>query len=378
MEKYTEKLAKLLFYGIVIALIGAVCYYFRSILMYLALSFVISLIARPLMNLMGKIKIRKKPLPSSIRALFSIVLILFLLTAVIGGMVPVVSRVVSDVSSVSSGSYISGISGPLGKINETLSDTFNLGSSFKIENVILEQTKNILNLNLFGSILGSVASMIASIAVGIFSVVFISFFLIMDDKMMLKIIARFTPSRHREKLGDTIKDCEHMLSRYFVGLLIEMTIVGLIDFIGLWAAARLDFQSALGIAFIAGILNIIPYLGPWIGAALGTIMGVIIKYCSSGTVGLDVSFWVFIGVLICVFLVGQLVDNYLLQPIIYSTSVKSSPLEIFLVMLVAGTAGGVVGMLICIPLYTVIRVVVHHFMPRFSAHHKPESITQES
>ena len=65
--------------------------------------------------------------------------------------------------------------------------------------------------------------------------------------------------------------------------------------------------------------------------------------------------------LLALFMVTQLVDNFLFQPLIYSTSIKASPLEIFIVLLIAGNTAGVIGMLVAIPAYTVIRVVAGHF-----------------
>ena len=81
-----------------------------------------------------------------------------------------------------------------------------------------------------------------------------------------------------------------------------------------------------------------------------------------GQRGIDVSFWGYIAILAGIFVFAQLIDNYIFQPIIYSNSVKAHPLEIFIVLLMAGYVGGVVGMLIAIPAYTVIRVFAAKFL----------------
>ena len=72
-------------------------------------------------------------------------------------------------------------------------------------------------------------------------------------------------------------------------------------------------------------------------------------------------------ILIAIFIVTQLVDNFLLQPYIYSTSIKASPLEIFIVLIIAGHLGGILGMLIAIPTYTVIRVIASKFFSNVKA-----------
>ena len=173
------------------------------------------------------------------------------------------------------------------------------------------------------------------------------------------------PDRIEDKILKALEDIKNLLSRYFGGVLIEMLGVALLDFLLLWGVARLGVGAALGIAFIAGLLNIIPYVGPLIGEAIGVILAVILKFGTG--VGLPVSLWAFALIVLALMLTTQLIDNFVYQPLIYSTSIKAGPLEIFIVLLIAGTIGGVVGMLAAIPAYTVIRVIAsrffHHLKP---------------
>ena len=135
--------------------------------------------------------------------------------------------------------------------------------------------------------------------------------------------------------------------------------VGLLDFLGLWGIARIGIGYALGIGFIAGLLNIIPYIGPLIGEILGVVLCVVLKYGTG--VGPDVNIWLFALIVLAIMLSVQLVDNFVYQPLIYSTSIQATALETFIVILIGGTLGGIVGMLAAIPAYTVIRVVAGRF-----------------
>ena len=175
------------------------------------------------------------------------------------------------------------------------------------------------------------------------------------------------PDRHEEEASKAIADISYLLSRYFIGVMIEVIGVALINFLGLMFIARLGFNAAIGIAFMTGILNVIPYVGPLMGGAMGTILALIIKYSSSVPVGLDVNFFAFTIILIAIFGFTQLIDNVLYQPVIYSTSIKAKPLEIFIVLLIAGTLAGPLGMIIAIPSYTVIRVVAYRFFRCYKA-----------
>ena len=138
-----------------------------------------------------------------------------------------------------------------------------------------------------------------------------------------------------------------------------MLCVAVLNFIGLSLIARIGVTYALGIAFIAGILNIIPYVGPIIGEAIGVLLCMVLKYGTG--IGLDVNIWIFALIVLAIMLGVQLIDNFVLQPIIYSTSIQATPLEIFIVMLIAGHIGGILGMLAAIPAYTVIRVIAGRF-----------------
>ena len=145
-------------------------------------------------------------------------------------------------------------------------------------------------------------------------------------------------------------------------LLTEVLGVATLNFLGLWLIAKIGFYPALGIAFITGLLNVIPYVGPWIGAAIGVVLGLILKFSSAAALGIFPNFWVIAITLLAIFAFTQMVDNFFFQPFIYSTSIKSSPLEIFIVLLIAGHVGGIIGMLVAIPSYTVIRVIAARFL----------------
>ena len=221
--------------------------------------------------------------------------------------------------------------------------------------------KDFTDVSVFSSIFSSAASFIASFGIGLFAVMFISFFFLKDNNLFPDIIAALVPDRHEANAREAYRDIEHLLSRYFVGLIIEMAGVAIVDFIGLVFVARIGFNAAIGIAFICGVMNIIPYVGPWLGGGIGALLALTMKYiCMDGS-GLDVSFWVFVLILVGIFWAAQIIDNYIFQPIVYSSSIKANPLEIFIVMLMAGHIGGIIGMLVAIPCYTVLRVIGGRF-----------------
>ena len=363
-KHYTEILAKWLLAAFVAVIAWLLFRQFGSVVVYVLLAGVVSLIAKPLKMMLAKIRIKGHRAPDWFLAILSILLILVIFCGIIAGLAPMVKEVISDVASVTGDTSLGAISSNLAELNAYLVNTFDLDPGFRIEVAILHQVKSLINVNIFGNVIGSVASALASFGIGLFSVVFIAFFFIRDEKLFSRIICALAPDRHEDEVAQSLSDVEHLLSRYFIGLIVEMSCVGLIDFLGLWAIARLELGTAIGIGFMAGLLNIIPYVGPLLGGVLGTIIAMTIRYCGAGACGLDIGFWGFLAILVAVFLLAQLVDNFILQPVIYSTSIQASPLEIFIVMLLAGTMGGILGMLTAIPAYTVVRVVAGRFFPQ--------------
>ena len=367
-ERYTDKLAKSILLAAGIAIIAALCWYFRSVLAYILIAVVVSLVAKPLMGLLQKIRIKGRKAPDWLLAALSLILVLGILLSIVATLIPIVGNIVKDISLANIENSVRSLSVPLSEFNEFLKTMIpNLGEDFKIEVTVIQEVQKLFNPAIFSSVIGSAASFLTSFGIGLFSVVFIGFFFIKDDGLFTEIVCALVPDKHEATTEKAISDIGHLLSRYFIGVMLEVTGVALINFIGLAFIAKLGFSAALGIAFMTGIFNIIPYVGPLLGGALGTVLGLILKYSSASPIGLDVNFWVFTAILIAIFCFTQLVDNFLYQPLIYSTSIKAKPLEIFIVLLIVGHIGGPLAMIVAIPCYTVVRVIAF----RFFRHIKP-------
>lgn len=366
--KYREKLAKYILVAAGAAIILGLCWLFRSVITYILAAVVVSLIAKPLVNMLKKIKIKGKHAPDWFLAAFSLIFVLACFFTLAYIVVPVAGSIIKNISLGSIESSLRNISGPLADLNAFLTQSFpRLGENFRIEVAIVQEMQKLFSMTQFSAWIGSAASFFTSMAIGLFSVVFIGFFFIKDDGLFTEIVCAMVPDKHEKTTEKAISDIGHLLSRYFIGVLLEVLGVALINFLGLSLIARLGVNAALGIAFITGIFNIIPYVGPLMGGVIGTTLGLILKYSSATPIGLDVSFWAFTVILIAIFCFTQLVDNFVYQPLIYSTSIKAKPLEIFIVLLIVGHIGGPLAMIIAIPSYTVVRVIAFRFFGHVKA-----------
>jgi predicted PurR-regulated permease PerM len=201
-------------------------------------------------------------------------------------------------------------------------------------------------------------SLFGNIVIGLMSVFFIAFFFLREQGLFLDAIKSMVPNEYEERTTVTIEETSNLLIRYFVGILIQMTIITI--FVSL-ALTVLGIPNALLIGFFAAIMNVIPYIGPILGAALGIIITI--------SSGLDLSFYSEllpnIFKVMGVFFVMQMTDNFIIQPNIFSKSVKAHPLEIFIVVLIGAKIGGILGMVLAIPAYTALRVIAKVFLSEF-------------
>ena len=365
-ESNTEKLAGYIITLITLTIAGTICWYFRNLIIYVVLAAVMAMLARPFFVLITRPSIKGRHVPSWLAAVLSIVVILGCLLGLVTLVIPVVSSVVGDISKANIGDMAQAATVPLKTLNELIIRSFpQVGSDFRIESFALSQLNRILDVPHLSSVLGSVASAIGSIGVGLFSMIFISFFFIRSPRLFINLVTAFVPDRYEKQVIESLNEIGVLVSRYFTGLFCEVLGVALVNFLGMFIIARLGFKYSIGIAFITGIFNVIPYVGPMIGGIIGVVLALTVKYVCAASLGAAVSFPVFVAMLVAIFVVTQMIDNYLFQPFIYSNSIKAHPLEIFLVFLAAGQMGGMLGMLVAIPAYTVARVFALKFLGNF-------------
>ena len=135
-NRNTDKLAGYIIKLGGLAMVLALCWYFKNVLIYIIVAFVVSMIGRPLMQLMRKIKIKGKSAPDWLLAILTIVLILLLMALIVTQMIPLVSNIIRDASAIQGSSYFE--SNPIDQLNDWIISLFpNLDSDFDITAVLL-------------------------------------------------------------------------------------------------------------------------------------------------------------------------------------------------------------------------------------------------
>jgi len=326
-------------------------YQIQTVIIYLIVSLIVTLITNPFFEFL------KKRLKFS--NTFAVITTIFLLALILIGFimmfVPLIISQSENLSLLKINEIEINLVQLVNKINAFLAS-----HNIDTENLLQETSfTSKLNFNFIPAFLNSILGTLSSFGMGLASVLFITFFFLKDKFLFISGIKNILPDQHEEKILNSIFKVNDLLSRYFIGLLIQLLIVFV-----LYLTVLLIFgvENAFIIAFLCAVLNIIPYVGPLIGSILAAVLTMISNIGEDfQTQILPTTLYVLIG-----FWIVQIIDNNLSQPIIFSKSVKSHPLEIFLVILIAGFLFGIIGMIIAIPSYTILKVVAKEFFPENS------------
>ena len=353
LTKYTRAVLQLL--GIALAIY--LLYIIKATIIYLIIAAIISLVVKPVTNWLANRKIKGHYLPRSIAAAITIVLLFGVVTFANYLIIPSFLSEIAVLSSIDFHEAITGLESEFSSLQDFVA-TFDMDLSDN-EHAFKKSVLGFINVSTLTSAFGGIVGSLGNLAIASFAIVFMLFFFVKEKNLSHSIFLGIIPDRHVERWEHIIPKIKHTLFRYFRGLIIQMTGIFTLVYLGLRFFVGLE--SAMVIALFAALVNLIPYIGPLFGIAFGIIIGVGQAYA----LGLDVHYGVFALKILAVFGVTQATDNFLFQPIIFSNSINAHPLEIFIVIMVAGSLAGAAGMLVAIPLYSVLRIFSKEFLQRY-------------
>ena len=319
----------------------------QSLLVYLGVAAVLTLIGRPL-NKFLMVQLRLK---SVLATTITLLVMLGLFSGLISLFVPLLTQQSENLSLLD----VAALEQDLDALLVQLSNYYKIDNALWQQQLSAENLLQNVNFELLPQMLNQILDLLGGFTIGLFSVVFILFFFLKDSNLMERMILTTSSSKSEARVAKSMETIKNLLSRYFLGIILQISILLII-----YTTVLLIFgvESAFVIAFLCALLNIIPYLGPIVGGILMLLLTM------SSFLGADFSsvilpktIYVMLG-----FIFGQLVDNFFSQPYIFSTSVKSHPLEIFIVILAAGTLVGPMGMIVAIPVYTALKVILKEFL----------------
>lgn len=323
-------------------------YSISTILLYIIGAYLVSFMAEPIAFFLEK-KVRIKPLVAIILSLLSILSIAIGVLLLFIPLILTQSKKLAllDINSLEENYLL------------FVNSIDNWLKSYKInytEYIDVQKILDSFNLNFITEVINSIIGSIGNFAMGLFSIFFIAFFLMKDQKLITKNIRYLLPKNQKWRIIISLFKIKNMLGKYVTGLMLQLFLVFIMYLIVLLI---FKVEDAFIIAFLGALLNIIPYVGPLIAVVMTAFLTMLSNINQDfNTVILPTTLYVLIG-----YTIVQIIDNNISQPFIASKSTNSHPLEIFIVLLISGTLLGITGMIVAVPLYTTIKIIVKEFFP---------------
>ena len=348
----TDNIIKGLATVIIIAAVLAVVGYLWHIVVYVAAAAILAILGRPLVRILSRVKIFGRKVSRSIAAAITLIVIWIVAGGLLALFMPLVFNKVYELSNLDWVEITHVVRQSLVDA-EVYLEQYSPVDVPSLEVMLKDRVFSLFSVDLFAN----VASYLLNLAIAFFSISFITFFFLREDGLFYKGVALFFPERYHENVYRALDSITKLLSRYFIGLFVEslilMTVISIVLMI-----FGMGVNDALVVGLIMGVMNVVPYAGPFIGGCLSVAISMLTPINDS-------IFYTTIVVLSTIVIV-KIIDDFVIQPTLYSERVQAHPLEVFLVILIAGFIGGVWGMLLAIPLYTIIRVFAREFFSEYS------------
>ena len=330
---------------IIVLLIGLyqVVLSIQSVLSYILIAAVVSLVGRPIAQLLKRIKFG-----NTLSSVTTIAILMTTFFGIVSLLLPVIFEQAKNLSLLNVNAFEATATKLMNELSIYLLD-YGVDLQSWVDRSLAE-----VDYSFLPDAINTVLNGLSGFTIGVFSVIFISFFFLRDSGLLERMVMVFVADKNIKRVEKSIFSIKNLLSRYFIGLLVQITVLFIV-----YTLVLLIFgiPNAVTIALVCALLNIIPFLGPIIGTVLIVFLTMTSNLDASfASVTLPKTIYVLIGVTI-----GQLIDNFLTQPYVFSTSVKSHPLEIFIIILVGGLLFGPLGMIIAVPLYTALKVIFKEF-----------------
>ncbi len=340
---------------ITIFIILLAAYFFANVITYLLVAGLLSFAGRPIMRFWKRSKIKGRSLPNAVCALLTIMAMLIFTLSILAVFVPLIGMQVRQVAQTDMKELAVKLQPSLMWVEVQLNQ-FGI-TDFEgqaLSDYLLNKAQTVFNFTFVSSFINNIFSILGSIAIAVASVIFILFFFLKDRDLFQRILALLVDDEYEDKVLAAIDKTKDMLTRYVLGILLQLVCNFAVLAIVLGV---MGINNFLLIALLGAVFNIIPYLGPLLGQIAGLLIAI------TGHLDMDFSTELVPTVLkvVLTFGITQMFDNYILQPYIFSKSANAHPLEIFVVILATGTIGGIGAMIIAIPAYTIFRVIAKEF-----------------
>lgn len=333
-------------------------WYFSAIVVYILVSAVLAVVGRPLVNYLSRVRIRDWRMPRWVAALVTLAAIWIVIATLCSVFVPLVFHKIHQLSNLDFTAVLDSVEQPVAQAQGYLRDFFSMPEdALPLSDALASSLRGMIDMESLNLLFSSIVGVLLSSVVAVFSISFITFFFLKEEGLFYTMVTAAFPERYQESITRALDSVTVLLARYFAGILAESLLLMTAATLAMMAFGMRAADASF-IGLVMGVMNVVPYAGPLIGGIISVFVGVVAPIEGMG-----------VGHTACVIAGSLLVlkglDDFVLQPTLYSERVKAHPLEVFLVILIAGSLAGVLGMLLAIPSYTVIRVFAKEFFSQF-------------
>ncbi len=341
-----------------VALVIFLMWYFRFLVGCILVALVLAFMGAPIQNFFSKIHFRRFTIGSSLSAALTLVCIVAIFVLLFYFGVPMIVSQAMEFANLDVYQIANYYAEPINRIETFLYNYQLMPEDTNLETLVSTKILETFDTFKLTNVADNIIGFAGNFVMGTFIVLFVTFFFLKDRDLVSRVIDSITPDLYLDEVNKIMVSSRNLISRYFIGIFCEIICMVLLLSLGFYL---FGLPNVLLTAFICGVMVILPYIGVLIGGAIGLIV------CLTSYLSIDATLDIvpvvikFLGVFASV----KLIDDFVLQPLIYSRSVKAHPLEIFLVILISGEVGGVIGMILAIPIYTLFRIVAKEFFSKW-------------
>lgn len=338
-----------------VALVVLFIWNFYYIILYIFIAGFLSLLGSPIVRFIERWGYKKLRVPRGLSALIALLVILSLIFSFVAIFVPIVMSQIQIFSRIDIFTALENFKEPITKFEEFLISKDIITADESLETLISNQFLKIVNFESAEALLVKMVDITGKLFISLTTICLSTYFFLKDDRLLRSTIIKYTPDDLKERMSKVLSKAKNLVVKYFWGLILDAFIVLCIISIGMYL---IGVENFLMQGLVAGVFNVIPYIGPLLSLVIGTFIGITNElYHDPESVTL-----MFVVKMVVFYSIINFVDGFIFQPIIFSKIVKAHPLEIFFILVIAAQLGGILGMIVAIPAYKLLRIVAYEFL----------------
>ncbi len=339
-----EKIVKSILFAAGILVVGLILYNYSSLAVYAIIALLFSYLLEPFVN-----RMQAAGMSRTIAIIITLMTVLLVLIWISTSVIPIVANRMAILARQLQSENLAIIAQ---QVEFHLRTYFDFIPSGYLEENITGFIEDIFNFGRLSNVLGNVIAIFTNLFAAFLVIPFATFFFLKDGYKIRRDLMKMVPNKYFETTLSLIDKIESRLGYYFRSVVLQCTLVGIASWLAL-SVAGLNNAGTVGI--IIGVANTIPYFGP----VLGYLISIVISIIETGDFSL---------VIPCIIAVmfAQILDNVILQPLIFSKSADMHPVAILFIILIGAQTAGIFGMLVAIPIATIIKITVNQIIWSFN------------